>query len=460
MRSLLLSERLSRIERAGLIFLATVPFFFGALVEVRGAFLKTRRTDLAVFARAAWATRNGVDVYSITDDKGLHYHYPPLLAILMAPLADPPPGASTVRSVPFAFTVGIWYVLSVGLAFLGIHTLANALTDSSPQLTKTIGAKGSRGWWALRVIPLLACLLYMGHALVIGQINVLWMALTCWTCAAILRGKRFKAGLLLALAICVKVIPALLILYPLWRRDRRCLAGATSGLVLGLVVVPVLFLGMTESWHVARKWADVMLLPVMGLGNDLSRDQELLGVWSTHNQAFAPILHKTIYILAGSRPEPIASAVQAAGILIGLLLTGVTLLARGWRASVSPINDVLCIGALCVNMITLSPGGHPHYLLLLVPLIMALMAAGWDHGDPHSLSPWLRAFVILVPIASALPLIVQHSGILYDLGMPIYSALLFWGAACYRMWQARRPLASATRLEGTIPAQSIESAAA
>ena len=85
MRRPKLADPLSRQELIGLILLALVPLVFGVLVEVRGAFLKTRRTDLAVFARAAWAVRTGVDVYAVTDEKGLHYHYPPLLAISTRP---------------------------------------------------------------------------------------------------------------------------------------------------------------------------------------------------------------------------------------------------------------------------------------------------------------------------------------------------------------------------------------
>ena len=41
--------------------------------------------------------KKGGDLYGITDDNHWHYHYPPLLAILLTPLADPPAGAS--RSV-------------------------------------------------------------------------------------------------------------------------------------------------------------------------------------------------------------------------------------------------------------------------------------------------------------------------------------------------------------------------
>lgn len=422
------------------MLLALVPIAFGVLVEVRGALLQTRRTDLAVFARAAWAVRNGVDVYSVTDEKGLHYHYPPLLAIVMMPVADPPPGVPAINTVPFAITVGIWYLLSVCAAFLSVHTLGNALVASSKPLAARIGPRWSKGWWGLRVVPLLVCLPYLGHALVIGQINVLWMALACWMAAALLRGQRFRAGLWLAAAICVKVIPVFLLIYPIWRRDRRCLAGTLSGLILGLAVVPVAALGVDGAWRATRTWSDVMLMPVLGRGSDLSRDQELLGVWSTHNQALAPTIHKTIHVLSDPRPERMTPFVQITGMSIGLLLTSITLIAAGWRAPGNLMDEVLFLGALNINMLSLSPGGHPHYLLLLVPLIAGLMASAWARGASILVDPLLRVFMVAGVIASALPLIVQRAGIGYDLGLPLYSALLFWGAACHLLWHDRHAI--------------------
>ncbi len=460
MRCPKLADPLSRLERAGLILLALVPVVFGVLVEVRGAFLQTRRTDLAVFARAAWAVRSGVDVYSVTDEKGLHYHYPPLLAILMAPLADPPPGMSMVGAVPFALTVGAWYSLSLFAAFRSIHTLASALVESSKPLATAIGPRWSRGWWVLRVVPLLICLPYLGHALVIGQVNVLWMALTCWFAAALIRGQRFKSGIWLAAAISIKVIPAFLLVYPIWRRDLRCLAGTLLGLVLGLVVVPVGVLGSDGAWRTGQRWVDVLLMPALGKGADLSREQELLGIWSTHNQAFAPIIHKTLHILSNPRPDRMAPIVRITGLLVGLLLTCLTLFAAGSQPPASHTDEVLCIGALCINMLSLSPGGHPHYLLLLVPLIMGLAASAWAKGASLLLTPSLRLFMVLGLIASAIPLIVQREGICYDLGLPMCSALLFWIAACCNMWQGRHAIRTHAMPTAPLPVQQQQALAA
>src|SRR5580700_7319766 len=71
-----------------LLFLATVVF--GVLVENKSAFLCRRMGDLGCYLRAAWAVRAGADMYGLTEDNGWHYNYPPLYAILLTPLADPP----------------------------------------------------------------------------------------------------------------------------------------------------------------------------------------------------------------------------------------------------------------------------------------------------------------------------------------------------------------------------------
>src|SRR5207253_10554997 len=95
-------DRLSGWGRFVLFMLIPLVVGFGYAVEVRGALLTYRWSDLSVFLRAAWAVEQGEDLYEITDDKGLHYNYPPLLVILLVPLADPPAGQVTAWTVPFA----------------------------------------------------------------------------------------------------------------------------------------------------------------------------------------------------------------------------------------------------------------------------------------------------------------------------------------------------------------------
>src|SRR5690349_17879964 len=81
---------LAPLERWGLYAVFMTVLVFGGVVEFRSAFLRRHMTDLGVYLRAAWAVRSGEDLYDITDDNHWHYQYPPLFAILLVPLADPP----------------------------------------------------------------------------------------------------------------------------------------------------------------------------------------------------------------------------------------------------------------------------------------------------------------------------------------------------------------------------------
>src|SRR4051794_35512193 len=79
---------LSRWERAGLVGLGLVLVFLVVASVRLQVFMPRRMGDQDVFFRAAWAVRSGHDVYQVTDNQGLHYHYPPLLALMITPLAD------------------------------------------------------------------------------------------------------------------------------------------------------------------------------------------------------------------------------------------------------------------------------------------------------------------------------------------------------------------------------------
>src|SRR5262249_39700762 len=191
---------------------------FGVLVEVRSAFLKRRMGDLGCYLRAAWAVRTGGDLYAVTDDNHWHYNYPPLLAILMAPLADPPPGEDGARRPPYAVSWAVWYVFSVLCLAVGVHVLARALEKTSARPEVRNQPAGCRRWWALRLWPVLVCLPPIGHTLMRGQVNLLVLALFCAAAAATVVGRRFQAGLWLSGAVSIKIYPAFLLLYPLWRR--------------------------------------------------------------------------------------------------------------------------------------------------------------------------------------------------------------------------------------------------
>ncbi|HEV3237302.1 MAG TPA: hypothetical protein VGZ25_09965, partial [Gemmataceae bacterium] len=146
---------LSTLERVGILIGLIAVLTFGGLVEIRSALLKRHMTDLQVYLRAAWAVRAGEDLYAIKDDNGWHYHYSPLFAILMAPLADPPPGYPRAGILPFGLSVAVWYAFSIACLMLASHGLAKAIEETVHRTHGRRVEPYSRPWWGLRLIPIL-----------------------------------------------------------------------------------------------------------------------------------------------------------------------------------------------------------------------------------------------------------------------------------------------------------------
>jgi hypothetical protein len=368
---------------------------FSAIVELRSAFGERPHTDLQVYLRAAWAVRSGSDLYGVTDANGWHYHYPALLAILMTPLADPPPDTACDGTPPFSVSVAIWYWFSIGCLAWGVHTLCRALEQTAEDRSIRLQPPGCGRWRALRFLPVVACLPSIGQTLVRGQVNLLVFAVLCGLIAAIVRGRRWQAGFWLAAAICLKIIPAFLLIYPLWKRDLRCLAGCTLGLVIGLGMIPAAVLGPQRTALYIEEWTDVLLRPALGKGEDQSRAKELLNVTATDSQAPVVLLHNALYPDPATRPSEASDAVRWGHRLIAATLTILTLLASGWSRRIDPIREALTLGALIVVMILASPVCHLHYFCLTLPLVIALLAA------EHQATPSVRRLYVLLALIAA-----------------------------------------------------------
>ena len=215
---------LARWEKIGLALFAAVLIVFGAYVEMRSAFLSRRMGDLDVFLRAAWAVRSDKDPYAIASDNDWHYLYPPLYAILLTPLADPPRGADASGYLPYPVSVAIVYLVSLACLFAGAHVLASALEeqrltrDFSRRVSAAAGGRCGFG-------PSSSACCRSAHTSDARPGQSDRAGDPCarrWPAG--FAARNFRAGLWLALAICIKVIPAFLLVYPLWKRDGRGIA--------------------------------------------------------------------------------------------------------------------------------------------------------------------------------------------------------------------------------------------
>ncbi len=408
-------------QRWAVVVVLVAGVILGVVVEWRSAWLRRRMTDAGCYFRAAWAIRAGADPYDVRDDNTWHYNYPPFLAIVLGPLADPPAGGVPVMATPYPVSVALWYVLSVLALFLAAHLFALAVERGLSRPPRRWGYH----WWALRLVPLLVCLPAVGRTLARGQVNTLVLALLAgWVYGAV-AGRRVGAGVCLALAMCIKVIPAFLILHPLWRRDGRCLVGVALGLAVGLAGLPALVSSPETALRHARTYLEVTLLPGLGLGTDGSRAHELTNTTATDSQSIQCAIHNLRHPHPWYRPALADRWTRLAHWSIAGLLTVLTLATLGRRPA-TPHNEVALTGALAVVMALTSPVCHPHYFVFALPLVTALRAG------PHRAGRDAVFVVFMIAnYASALPLRLPDSPIqpVRDLGVTTAAALALWAIA-------------------------------
>jgi alpha-1,2-mannosyltransferase len=391
----------SRPQRILLLGLLAAALLFGAVVELRSAFLSRRMGDLPIFLRGAWAASTGADLYAVTDHNGWHYNYPPLLALLLAPVGEPPPDVGA-PPVPYPVVVALWYGLNLLALALGVHVLASALESRSGDTRVRHLPRGAQRWWSLRIAPVLICLPAIGGTLARGQINLLVLACLCAMCAAAVQARRLRAGVWLALAACLKVLPAVLILYPLRRRDRRWLAGSAAGALLGLLVVPALTVGPARTLPLAERWAGAVLLPAFGLAADDSRSAELLAMTNNDNQSPMAAAHNVLLSATPRALRPAAphTAARAVHWIAAVALIAATLACSACAAA---LREAILLGLWCLVMVLVSPASHLHYFAFAVPLVMALFAAALEPQAPRALRRACTGIAVLYPVALGLP---------------------------------------------------------
>ncbi len=192
--------------------------------------------------------------------------------------------------VPFPVSVGFWYALSVACLVVSVHCLAGVLEEVAPERIR-LRMRTRRIWWAMRVGPSLICIMAIGSNLSRGQIDLLILALLTGMTTAVMRRQSWRAGLFLAGAICIKVVPAFLLIYPLWRGNWRMLGACAAGLFIGLLVIPSAVFGPAKAWDYNVRFADFVLHPGVDHSGKNVLKQELIGLWSTDNHSIMAVVH-------------------------------------------------------------------------------------------------------------------------------------------------------------------------
>jgi len=429
------SGPLSKLHVIGLSLLLVTVILFGAMVEFRGAFLKVRMTDIGPYLRAAWSVRTGGEMYKITDDRGWHYVYPPLFAILMTPLADPPHGEDRTGYLPYEVTVGLWYVITMVLGVAGIGILARTVEEPFSNLAAGRGRRFSLHWWALRTAPLLILFPAIARCQSRGQVDLLIAFFLCCVAASTLKGRRLRAGLWLSAAICVKVIPAILLAFPLWRRDWRMLSGSAIGLLAGLILVPLVVLGPARTASSYKSFYQGIVIGGISGDPGGSLGNELTGIGSTDSNSPMVVIHNLMYPDRNSRPNVADPGVRASHWTIAFIMLAITLLASGWKGRWysgkvdATIAEVCFFSAFIPLMFVTSPVFHPHYVSMAVVPVMVLLVILWERYSYGHIPPRWKAVFWFIALSHILTSIdMGPFWYLRYFGLVLLSTLTLWVA--------------------------------
>ncbi len=230
-------ERITLIVGGGLVVLCALS----TVGVVFAHFKWFPRVDFTMYHAAARTALAGENLYHFHERGGylpgnLPYPYPPLLASLLSPLGK----------------------LSVGLAYhIWVSFIVLCLALSAYLTARLVSELGARRPVLLAAGAVMLSLLLLDANIYWGQVNI---PVTALVAGAVLCGHRKQsvwAGVLLGFAAALKVLPVLLVIWFLARRDFKAIGAFTVTVLLGVFAIPALVAGPAWAWQMNKEWLEL-----------------------------------------------------------------------------------------------------------------------------------------------------------------------------------------------------------
>jgi alpha-1,2-mannosyltransferase len=301
------------------------------------------RIDLDVYRIGSRAWLDGRFLYGrlphTMSGAKLPFTYPPVAAVLLAPLALVPMAVASVGLT----------LLSVGLLALVLRLSLRSMNRADGQSTAWASQTSWVVWWLL---PPALFLEPVRNNLTYGQINIVLMALVALDCLTPSAATRWPRGCLIGIAAAVKLTPAAFVLYFIVRRDWRSAGAAVASFLVATGV------GFGVAWHDSVQYWTKTLFDVRRIG-DLSyaANQSILGVLDR---------------LGISHPAVTLAWAVAAVIVIGAAW-------RGMSRALAADQYCLALSLNALAALLVSPVSWSHQWVWCVPALLALADATVRH---------------------------------------------------------------------------------
>ncbi|MEP0842646.1 MAG: DUF2029 domain-containing protein, partial [Phycisphaerae bacterium] len=278
--------------------------------------------------------------------------YPPFYLLVIRPLATLPlPWAA------FVFETLKWAALFVALR--GAWRMASPPDEDAPPIV----ALGS----------LLLSWRFFWNDFAQGNINLFLLCGLVAACRLFICGRELSAGALLGAVACVKVTPALMVVWFAYKRRWRVAAGSAAGAAVMLLLLPALWVGWTDATRTLSEWYHHVIKGFVreGAVYSLHINQSLTAIF---NRLFADhvALEPDVRVTLVSLPPAVLNALRAA--LSGLILAALAWSCRGrMKPGDPPLAFASELGLVLIAMLFLSGySWKAHFVVMLIPYAVLL----------------------------------------------------------------------------------------
>lgn len=408
--------RFTNVNSFAAILLSLLLVYSGLNYLTHGIFQSVFNVsiDFGAYYAAATVLREGGDIYDRTATQTLAarrtdikevttYIYPPFWALVMVPFS----------LLPYAYAKILWLLFNQMFLFASIYLMLAALD-----------VKGL-AW----VVALFLTLNYNPVFLVLnlGQVDVFLLFLIALAFWLFRRGQKVWVGVLIALAVAIKITPALVGIYFMIKREYRVFVSMLVGLLV-VVLVSTLFIGFHSHVVFIQK-----ILPSL-----LKSSAEI----NPNNQSISAFFARLLVgeegrIVPWFRSEVLATTLTTCMSFLVLLITFVILFLHRSDAAVDLELSLVLVTMLLVSRIT----WEAHLVWLLFP-IMALLLR------PFSYVEVIGACVAYAVVGLAYgygDVRFGHGPFLLILSSKLYGVILLYGVLIYTLsWGGNGRLAGAS----------------
>jgi len=383
-----------------------------------GKFLRHDLKDAEVWYDAGRRALEGRSLANLP-----HYRYPPTFAVLVAPLC-------ALGIAPFYF---VWYLINLWLFGVSGALARGICLPSAPHVPL-------RYHW----LPLLLVAAFAIDNLILGQTNILVMALVYLTFLYDARDQEWLAGLPLGAAIAIKVFPAPLLAYFLFRIRPRLVASALLACAFFLFILPASVRGFQRNLREVVDWGQRVPVPYLSRGQAGDWGQHALDFGNQSLPAVARryLTHVDAQVMAREAPSIYVNVAdlnpQQANFVVLALFAGLCvgfIAACGLRRPRSQLELAAEYAIATVLLLLVSALSWTYFfVMLLLPVVVALRLL--EGGKPLTrLSVWALRVGLWVLILATVLLVSHYAR---ALGSLCIASLLFFVA----LGKARRDLSA------------------